>query len=189
MLLVDPLRKPRAKRKRKVTIPGPYHALAMVMFADTFSGRMLRRLCLAMVMPQADFMSDYMRRCDRKLTRYAKPGQTKPNPSSFQNNFGRFLISSHWLRSPNAELRVIRQDSKPFGARFQIRCTLVWVGPRPTALILGLTDVDLERFSVALEAQMLAGKPTDSDARDESAPWLAAIRNEIAQRSVRSRHS
>lgn len=159
------------------------HRTALALFSDTISGRMLRRLCLATCMPQADFMADYMRRCDRKLTRYAKPGQTKPNPSSFTNNFGRFVhggSSSSLTRSGRHKApRCIRQDRLSKG-----RNLLVWTGLTGGDLISRMTDVDLERFSVALEAQMLEPRPTDSDERHESAPWLTAIRAEITRRAT-----
>lgn len=152
-----------------------HHKLAMIMFADTISGRMLRRLCLAMVMPQADFLSDYMRRCARKPTKWCKPnkrGELKANPSSFANNFGRFV-------TPHRDAP-IRKDSHP---TYKSRNMLVWVGPRAGDLIASMSDADLARHEVGLERQMLAPKATDSDERHESAPWLAAIRNEIVRRA------
>ena len=112
LLFTGLIKNPPRKKKPPAPPPSPYDQLATVMFRDTVTARMLRELAQRGQMTQAEFMRDYMRRCERPPSRwqaeaaaatrrgYDRWGVTIPKDpeaeavasfSGFNNNFGRYV--------------------------------------------------------------------------------------------------
>jgi len=174
--------------------------LVRAVFADTFTGRMLRAMILRGTWTQAEFMADYMRRCARKPTgpsRYTPDkNPDKVNPSSFGNNFGRYAtharapVASTWhttfvgwaLGVASTRLVVLRQTRVNESANSG-RNRLEWCGPTFGALFSEMSDDDLEWAFQSMERQHLGPRPTDADG--EHATWMAFCRDEIERRGER----
>lgn len=157
--------------------------LATVLFRDTITARMIRTLFLSREMLQGDFMSEYMRRCDRKPTQWSPVSRRtkKPtvNSSGFLNNFGRFVYrSSRGDAWNNAPLRVIVQGSHSVHSH---RNTLTWGGPDMMTFVGALRDHELQWAYERLETQMIAPRATDSES--DTGVWLTLLKSEIDWRA------
>lgn len=169
------------------------------LFGDTITGRMLRDLALATLMPQRDFMRRYADRCARTPTRHCKPnkaGVVKPNNSSLQNNFGRFLIGSAWgtgdawfdsrRRWP---LRVIERQLANLELEYHSTTNpliMIWRAGNAVSMIRGLSDDQLQDAYARMERAMVppTGFPTfaTDDPERDFGPWVISLRAEIARR-------
>ena len=159
-----------------------HEEIADRLFGDSVVGRMLRRVCERGSMDQVDVMREYHVRCERP----------RPSRSSYACQFGRF--STDKLDHEIAELArtfgtspsfhhawsriVLRQIDHP---HLRNRRVVVWRGPHWTEILRRISDASLEDHFVALEAQMLDPRKTDSV--DDTRLWLMRVRAEQEHRS------
>lgn len=176
--------------------------LADILFADTVTARMLRRLAAVGSMTQADFMTEYHGRCQR----------AKPSRSSFGNQFGRYTVTWRGYRlaliaqeqiqpklGSNGETRmkttymtvrdgtVVSGWSRIATGREPIRPSrniVAWIGPRIEDVIDSLNDKDLGAVFERMEYAML--NPRKTDPEDEFTPLVVLLRKKLDLRNARS---
>jgi hypothetical protein len=156
------------------------HPITFVLFEDTVCARMLRMLAEKGEMPQADFMREYHRRCER----------ARPSRSAFLNNFGRYTgapRSGHG--SPLPVITQVRLPSKYPSAEMRARNAthwsgrnlLRWHGPTIVEIVQQIPDAKLETYFARMKHAMLA-PPRATDTADDFTPWALRLSREIARR-------
>lgn len=148
---------------------------------DTVTGRMLRTLCDRTTMPQAEFMSMYMVRCERPR---------KTAPSSFNNNFGRFdlgvaewrakrlmrplhlgCINRSWMSKGDERMG---GDKKKRGSRM---CLDWWWRSR------GGIIAQLEDRTLGLMEGLFERLVVERDGDEETVRWYESMRDEMRART------
>ena len=199
----------------------PYDELATVMFRNTVTARMLRELAERKQMPQGEFMQHYMRRCERAPSKWVvrdyerriagtgqdefkKIPEPKATPSSFVNNFGRFVVwvnpkeplliwpdmwgsawghpTSMWQPDPPDALHVIGQTGS---SKYSQRNDLVWVGPSIDNLLKNMSIQKLDWAYANLE-QQLVDKARATDDPEETKRWLDRVQQYLHRTPVRT---
>lgn len=151
--------------------------IADIVFRDTLTARMLRILWLQPDMLQADFMREYMRRCNRKpTTNWRGEVGDKANTSSFSHNFGRFL---HSASGRNPRPTIMRRTAIPKRKRGNV---LMWLPPPVSAIVRAMSHGNLQLAFERLESAQLSPLETDYVATD-LVFWLVTLQAEIDRRN------